>query len=103
MNYHRAPAEWTSSAPNPFSKDGRYGPEWTCFCIDGVNRTNSCSGGGKKGLFTFILGADTPDLKCHLADFLRYERRLKRNVIISCPETINLEALVAAALAETQE
>lgn len=101
MNYYKAPADWTPSAPNPFSADGRYGPEWTCFRIDGVNRTICCSGGGKKGIFTFILGADTPWLKCHLADFLRYEKRHNRNVIISCPESINLGALVEQALAET--
>jgi len=54
-------------------------------------------------LFTFILGADTPDLKCRLADFLRYNERHKRNVIISCPEFIELEKFIAQALAETPD
>ena len=75
MEYYKSPADWTPTSPNPFSADGCYGPEWICFRIDGVNRTNCCCGGGKNGPFTFILGADNPDLKCRLADFLRYNER----------------------------
>jgi len=103
MKYYKSPAGWTPVAPNPFSTDGRYGSEWTCFRIDGVNRTNCCCGGGKNGPFTFILGADTPDLKCSLADFLRYNKLHKRNVIISCPESIDLDVFIEQALAETPD
>lgn len=103
MNYYKAPANWTASAPNPFSADGHYGPEWSCFRIDGVNRTINSCGGGKAGLFTFSLGADIPGLGSSLADFLRYEWRHKRNVIISCPESFELGTLVERALTETPE
>ncbi|MDD5483537.1 MAG: hypothetical protein PHP98_07795 [Kiritimatiellae bacterium] len=103
MKYYKSPADWTPANPNPFSADGRYGPEWICFRIDGINRTNCCCGGGKNGPFTFILGADTPDLKCHLADFLIYNKRHKRNVIILCPESINLDTFIAQALEETPD
>lgn len=103
MKYYKSPADWTPAAPNPFSTDGRYGPEWTCFQIDGINRTNCCCGGGTKGLFTFILGTDTSDLKCRLADFLRYNNQHKRNVIIACPKSINLKTFIEQALAETPD
>jgi len=104
MKYYKSSADWTpAAAPNPFSADGRYGPEWICFRIDVINRANCCCGGGKNGLFTFILGADTPDFKCRLAYFLRYNQRQKRNVIISCPESIDLDTFIEQALAETPD
>ena len=44
MIYHVAPPGWAHEDPNPFTADGSYGPQWSCFRIReeddgrGVNR-----------------------------------------------------------------
>ena len=103
MLYLEAPTGWKPSDPNPFSDEGAYGPVWSCFCIDGVDcRVNFC-GGSKTGPFTFRLGADCPGLGRSLADFLRYEAQHGRQVILSCPERMDADALVSQALRDTPQ
>jgi len=103
MKYLTAPSGWKPADPNPFSPDGRHGPGWSCFYIDGVDRRVNFCGGGKTGPFTFRLGADCPRLKISIADLLRYENQRGRQVIVSCPESMDLHALVNQALSETPD
>jgi len=98
MTYFRAPIGWQPSDPNPFSDDGSYGFGWSCFFIDGVDRRVNFCGGGKTGPYTFRLGADSPSLWRSLADFLRYEGEHGRQVILSCPDSMELDPLVDRAL-----
>ena len=103
MIYLKAPIGWKPSDPNPFQDDGAYGPAWSCFCIDGVERRVNFCGGGKTGPFAFRLGADCPGLTSSLADFLRYECQHGRQVILSCPESTDVDALVRQALRDTPQ
>jgi len=101
MDYMRSPPDWEPSDPNPFSADGRYGSQWTCFRI--ACAPGCLSGGGRRGPFTIVVPMDCPDLKARLADFLRYESRNGRRVILSCPESVDIDALIREALVETPE
>lgn len=96
--YLKAPRGWRPTAPNPFLDDGSYGPAWSCFCLDGDNRRVTFCGRGPAGPFTFRLGADCPDLATRLADFLRYEVLHGRQVIVSGPDSMDVDALVRDAL-----
>ena len=101
--HFKAPDGWKPSDPNPFSDDGDYGSAWSCFCIDGVDRRVNFCGVGKTGPFTFRLGVDCPNLTSNLADFLRYEGEHGRQVILSCPDSWDIDALVRQALQDTPE
>lgn len=101
MMYLEAPTGWKPADPNPFSADGAYGPAWSCFCVEGVDRRVNFRGGGKTGPFTFRLAADCPGLTTSLADFLRYESQHGRQAILSCPERLDVDALVRQALRDT--
>jgi hypothetical protein len=101
MMYLKAPSRWKPSDPNPFSDKGIYGPAWSCFCIEGMDRRANFCGGGKTGPFVFRLGVDCLSLTSSLADFLRYERQHGRQVIVACPESMDVDALVRQALRDT--
>lgn len=101
MKYLIAPPGWSQEDPNPFTKDGCYGPEWSCFCISGTSEWLDFCGGGKNYLFTFCIGHEAKQLKTRFADFLRYENRHGRNAILSFPEGIDTESFVQEALSET--
>ena len=103
MKYLIAPRGWSHEDPNPFTPDGRYGAEWSCFCISGTyERLNFC-GSGKNLLFTFCLGREAEHLRARFADFLRYENEHGRNVILSFPEGMETESFVQEALSETSD
>jgi len=99
--YSVAPLHWRPSDPNPFSNDGSYGSDWSCFYIDGVDRRVNFCGGGRTGPFTFRLGADAPSLATSLADFLRYEHEHDRQVIVCSTEPIDVDDFVRQTLRDT--
>ena len=102
MKYLIAPSGWSNDAPNPFSEDGAYGPEWSCFCLSGTSeKLDFC--GSTNGLFTFCLGPKARNAKIRLADFLRYESAHGRKVILSFPEGVDPEAYVQQAIAEAPD
>lgn len=101
VNYLIAPPGWTHEDPNPFTADGAYGPQWSCFRIredfDGwaTNRR------WENGLYAFVVGRGWPrDLAADLADFIRYESLQGRQCIISLSEDMS-GTFVDQALAET--
>lgn len=101
--YCKAPLGWTDHSANPFSVDGAYGPDWTCFQISGEMNDNIVTGNASRGLYVCTFGRRVMNLEARLADFLRYERANGRTVILSCPPDIDADRLVASALKETPD
>ncbi len=103
MRYEVAPERWTYGDPNPFTSDGAYGTEWTCFCVSPDQECELWTGRGTDpdGLFLVSIRPDVEDLDNRLADFLRYENRQGRRVIVSFPEREDADAIISRALAAT--
>lgn len=100
--YYIAPLGWTPLSPNPFSDDGAY-DGWSCFQIEDDLDWNFAHGKAASGMFHMRFGRNVDKMKARLADFLRYEPRHGRRVIVACPADINAESLVEQALAEHPE
>jgi hypothetical protein len=96
-----APAGWSFHDPNPFCADGGYGPEWVCFQVLDRRGTTFFTGSGEGGLFALRAERDCAHLLARVADFLRYEGRYGRKVILAAPEDIDMRTLVAEALTAT--
>jgi hypothetical protein len=96
-----APAGWSFHDPNPFCADGGYGPDWICFQVLDRRGTTFFTGTGEGGLFALRAERGCPKLLARVADFLRYEGRYGRKIILAAPEDIDMRALVAEALAAT--
>jgi hypothetical protein len=103
LKYVIAPPGWSPQDKNPFSKDGRYGPEWSAFCLLERDDDQFFTGKSGDGPFSARFGRKVPSLEARLADFLRYENRHGRMVILAAPVEIDLENLVREALANTPE
>ena len=103
MQYEVAPEGWKHGDPNPFTSDGSYGPEWTCFRVSGDQECELFTGRGPhpNGLFVGSFRQDAANLDNRLADFLRYENRQGRRVIVSFPKGEDADAIIARALAVT--
>ena len=99
--YFAVPVGWCPETANPFTDDGRYEEQWSCFCLIEGERGLDFRGRGENGLYTFQFGQDAPRLEPRLADFLRYETSHGRNVILAFPEVFGLKTLVESVLAET--
>ncbi len=94
-NYLLAPAGWTHEDPNPFSVDGAYGPQWSCFRIreepDWVGGDRRC----ENGLFSFVVGRAWPrSLAVDMADFIRYESMHGRQCIVSVAGDVDARTFV---------
>lgn len=100
--YHIAPPNWTTDTPNPFSPDGSYNG-WSCFQIENDLDQKFMHGKAKSGLFHMRFGRNVEKMEARLADFLRYEPRHGRRVIMACPDDIDVDALVERVLAEHPE
>lgn len=99
-----APSGWDPEDNNPFSENGEYGPHWSCFCLDDHHEQMNFSSKNKNDLYVFRLGRKTCRLQTCLADFLRYEKKQNRNVILSFPENFKVNEIrnfVNTALSET--
>lgn len=99
--FHTAPASWTFEDPNPFTSDGSYGAAWSAFCILDPLDDQCVTGQSGQGPFSARFGRNTPHLAQHLADFLRYEQKKGRRVILQSPPDIDTEAYAAQALSIT--
>lgn len=102
IKYLKAPSDWLPEEDNPFTQDGSYGPEWICFYIHrkGENPADFC-GSGRNFLYTIRTDYKAVNLEYRLADFLRYECKHGRNVILSFPDDIDVDTIVDEALAGT--
>lgn len=93
------PCGWTPDSPNPFTSDGTYGEQWSCFRVVDSGDFAVFNGRSSTGLYNATVNVQKcPNYKHMLADFLRYETSHGRNVIISCPDGIESSALIANAL-----
>ena len=105
IKYRIAPTGWTQEDPNPFTADGSYGPQWSCFRIRDDADAWAVNRRWATGLYAFVVGRDWRHseslLAADLADFLRYESMHERQVIVSVPVEIDAQALVQRAMAET--
>lgn len=104
QNYMVAPTGWTHEDPNPFTADGAYGPQWSCFRIRDDDDGWAVNRRWENGLYAFVVGRRWPrELAADLADYIRYECMYGRRCIVSLPGEVDGEAFVERALAETLE
>ncbi len=101
IKYLKAPPDWSPEEGNPFTQDESYGPEWTCLRISAEDKLLNFCGGGTSSLYTIGIGCEVANLESRLADFLHYENRCGRNVILSFPANMDIDAFVDEALANT--
>ena len=122
IEYLKAPLGWDQNQPNPFTADGGYGTGWSCFCILDVDNDRVKNGrpGGElyrthvseaddgsleerrsEGPYCYLMGRRVDSIETKLADFLRYESRHGRKVIISLPADFDADILVKQALQRT--
>jgi len=88
---------------NPFTPDGSYGLEWSCFAILDVDDDQCVTGKSGSGPFSARFGRRFEHLKTDLIDFLRHENAQRRTVILSFPQDIDIDDYVANALSTTPD
>ncbi len=97
MRYKKAPQEWSCSDPNPFTSDGSYGLGWSSFCILDVDNDQIMTGKVGIGSFSARFGLRVKNLEAHFIDFIRYENKQGRTVILSFPEDMNIDQYLEQA------
>jgi hypothetical protein len=103
MRFFKAPGTFTRNDRNPFTGDGTYGPHWSGFLVLDRHDDYAFMGTGEAGLFVYEFCRDVDNLSEIVADFLRYEEQYERNVILSFPSDIDVDAFVVHALAATPQ
>jgi hypothetical protein len=93
-----APPGYALDQPNPFSPDGLYGPQWSCFELAAAEDDRIISGRHPNGQFHVRMGRRAENLVVRLGDFLRYETAQGRKIIVACPPDVRPDEQVAAAL-----
>ncbi len=101
MIYRQAPPGWSYTDANPFTPDGSYGLEWSCFCILDRDDGQFFTGRSGDGPFSARFGRRVAHLENRLIDFLCYENAHNRTVILLFPEGVDVERFVARALSQT--
>ena len=102
-SFHHAPVGWKPSHPNPFSPDGAYGEGWSCFQLLDRDDADYTTGRSPDGPFGVVAGRRMPDLPSRLCDFLRYEHRHGRQVILAFPEGVDAGEIVRSAWQATAD
>lgn len=103
MEYFKAPQEWKYTDRNPFTEDGAYGWEWSCFCLLDSEGDQFYTGKSGSGLFSARFGRGVKNLEHRLVDFLRYENAQGRKVMLSFPDDVDIDAYVRQALLRAPE
>jgi hypothetical protein len=101
LRYQIAPNGWEHTDPNPFSPDGSYGSEWSAFCLLDREDDQFFTGKSGDGPFSACFGRMVDHLEDRLANFLCYENRHGRTVILSFPQDIDIHSYVVQALSST--
>ncbi|MCE5324180.1 hypothetical protein LLG46_12820 [bacterium] len=104
ITYLLAPDGWTHEDPNPFTADGAYGPQWSCFRVQDEYDWRGGNRRYENGLFAFVVGRGWPrPLSADMADFIRYESMHGRQCIVSVPGDMDARSYVEKALSETPD
>jgi hypothetical protein len=103
VDYSKAPQGYIASDENPFSNDGRYGPDWTGFIILDREDDYGFMGQSKSGLFHYSFSRSRAHIEQMLADYLRYEAAHDRKTILSFPPDIDVDDFVRMALDSTPD
>ncbi|MDD5727669.1 MAG: hypothetical protein PHV59_03810 [Victivallales bacterium] len=93
LNYIIAPKGWKYIDPI-FTETKR---PYTCLYFLKQADDTVISGTGKNGIFSFTVGRCTPNLKFRIADYLRYENRHNRMVIIGADYDFDIGHFIAEA------
>jgi hypothetical protein len=103
LSFLLAPPGWTPEQANPFTPDGSYGPAWSAFCLRDDCDWRGSNKRGANGLYALVFPRQWHPkfgtLATVLADFIRYENLNHRQVILSAPADLDIEALAQHALA----
>jgi len=99
--YVVAPSGWDWQQVNPFANDGRYGPDWSFFQILDRGGTNYYNGSNDRGMYALRAERDVAHLNERLADWIRYETRHGRTVIVQMPLDVDAHQHVTQCLHET--
>jgi hypothetical protein len=103
MKYRKAPSGWSYTDANPFTSDGSYGSDWSCFAILDEYDDQCMTGKSGNGPFSARFGRRFEHLETHLIDFLQYENSQGRIVILSFPQDIDIDIYVAKAFSTTPD
>lgn len=96
--YYVAPPGWDHESENPFTTDGSYSQDWSCYRIVNSGADYMPNRRSVRGLYYILANRTVENLDVRIADFLRYENNHGRKVIISCPEDMDVDGFVQNAL-----
>lgn len=94
MNHiYEAPVKWNPTKPNPFSLEGKYGKEWSAFIYDEEvgNYSNVYNG---TLVYVFRVNPERDIKYMRLFDYLNYETKHKRKVILSIPKYMDFNEMI---------
>jgi hypothetical protein len=98
MRYKKAPRGWSYTDANPFTPDGSY-LDWSSFCILDTDDDQLITGRVGAGSFSARFGRRVKHLESRLIDFIQYENKQGRTVILSFPEDIEIDPYIERARA----
>jgi hypothetical protein len=91
---YKAPIGWNPTELNPFTSMGDYGKEWSAFIYDEEIRHYSNIYDGTM-VYVLRVNLEMDSKYKRLFDYLTYEIRHGRNVILSMPECIDFDEILA--------
>jgi len=97
MIYKKAPLGWSYRDPYPFTLDGSFELGWSSFCILDTDDDQIMTGRVGTGSFSARFGRRVKHLEASLIDFIHYENRYGRMVILSFPEDMNIDRFIERA------
>ena len=92
--YKIAPSQWNADAPNPFADDGQYGNSWSCFSTRGKDTYRYLIGRSKAGCWQLKFGRNNSEYRGRVVDFIGYENRNGRTVILDSEPGNYIEILL---------
>ena len=90
---YKAPIGWNPTELNPFTQMGNYGKEWSAFICDEEIRHYSNIYDGTM-VYVLRVNPETDSKYERLFDYLTYETKHRRNVILSLPEYIDFDEVL---------
>lgn len=97
MRYVIPDSSWSPDDDNPFSTDGSYGSQWSCFSLAGGTSATFFTGRSTAGCWLARFGTGVPDVAQRFADFALYENNQGRTVILQLPPGIDPAAFLRDA------